>query len=130
MNSSGECSNCQLVSFASSGVCKRCGTVTKTENKWLTPTWVGLAAFAVIGVTLWTLVLAPPKPATHRSSVVDAPHLSHVVGEQFASLAEQTEWVMDMTSIEDCQNLDRSVANPSPAKHYRSRTRRCAIYAG
>src|ERR1700674_5194797 len=115
MNSSGECSNCQLVSFASSGVCKRCGTVTKAKNKWLTPTWMGAAAFAVTGVTLWALVLAP-KAALHRSHVVEAPHLSHVVGGQFASLAEQTQWLMETTSIEDCQNLDRRVANQSPCE--------------
>jgi hypothetical protein len=118
MNSSGECSNCQLVSFASSGVCKRCGT--KARNRWLTPPFVGIAAFAVIGVTLWALVLAAPKPAPYAVETpqlsVEAPQISHVVGERFASLAEQTQWLVDTTSIEDCQSLDRKVANQSPCE--------------
>lgn len=87
--------------------------------------WLGLAAFAVIGVTLWALVLAPPRLSSHRSLVVDSMPRSDVVdssrhmrvaGEQFASLAEQTEWLVDITSIEDCQNLNRSAANPGPCE--------------
>jgi hypothetical protein len=115
MNSSGECSNCQLVSFASSGVCKRCGSVMTARNRWLTPPCVGIAAFAIIAVTLWSLVLTP-KPAPHLSQVVEAPHLNHLIGEQFASLAEQTQWLVDTTAIEDCQSLDRKVANQSPCE--------------
>lgn len=118
MNSSGKCSKCQLVSFASSEVCKHCGPVTKAENtKWPTQTWVGIAAFALMGVILWVLVLFPAlEPAPRHSQVVDSLNRSHVVGEQFASLAEQTEWLVNTTSIEDCQNLDPSVTNPGPCE--------------
>ena len=86
--------------------------------------WVGIASFAVVGVTLWALVFAV-QPAPHRnpivdsapgSLVVDSLPRSHVVGEQFASLAEQTEWLVGITSIEDCQNLDRTVTNRSPCE--------------
>jgi hypothetical protein len=116
-NSSGECSKCQLVSFASAEGCKRCGTVTKAGYaRWLTPMWAGTAGFAVIGVTLWILALAPPKPTLHRGPVVDLSSSSHVVDEKFSSRAEQTEWLIETTSIEACQSLDRSVANPVPCE--------------